>query len=735
MSLHQRGKFTVGIAALIMAVVVLAGCVEMPPPPPPVPVTDVRINEVESNGGTPGDWIELTNLGPDPADISGYTVLDNDDTHTPLVIPAGTVLAPGAYYVVEEAALGFGLGSADSARLFDTTGAVVDSYSWTAHAVTTYGRCPDGTGAFTTNVASTKGAANSCPGPVTTLTINEIESNGGTPGDWVELTNTGPIPIDVSGFTVLDGDDTHTALVIPAGTTIAPGAYYLVEEAALGFGLGAADNVRVFDPTGALYQTYAWTAHAATTYGRCPNGTGAFTTTTSSTKGALNDCGNPVKINEVESSGGSPGDFIELINPGANPADISGFSVNDNDDTHTPLVIPAGTVLAPGAYYLVEEAALGFGLGSADSARLFDTTGALVDTYAWTAHAATTYGRCPNGTGAFTTTTASTKGAVNACPGDVVTSPWPGDAATQTADGVGVLGGNMSGLDYEGSGSATPGVLWAVKNGPGTLYRLVSDGTTWAPDTNADWGAGKALKYADGTGNPDAEGVTFAGTGSSAGIFVATERNNDVSGTSKNAILRFDPAAPGTTINANAEWDLTSDLPAVGPNLGLEAITWIPDTVLVANGFVDQTTGLAYDPATYPNHGTGLFFVGVEANGAIYGYALDQAGTGFTRVATIASGFIGVMDLQYDAELDNFWAVCDDGCQGRSTVLGVNGAGAYVPGTVFDRPGTMANLNNEGFAFAPIAECVADRRPVFWADDSATGGNAIRSGKISCSAP
>jgi hypothetical protein len=46
--------------------------------------------------------------------------------------------------------LHFGLGSADSARLFDPAGAPVDSYSWTAHATTTYGRCPSGSGAFTT---------------------------------------------------------------------------------------------------------------------------------------------------------------------------------------------------------------------------------------------------------------------------------------------------------------------------------------------------------------------------------------------------------------------------------------------------------------------------------------------------------------------------------------------------------------------------------------------------------
>ncbi len=65
----------------------------------------------------------------------------------------------------------------------------------------------------------------------------------------------------------------------------------------------------------------------------------------------------------------------------------------------------------------------------------------------------------------------------------------------------------------------------------------------------------------------------------------------------------------------------------------------MPDSYLTSKGFVDEKTGAAYKPADYPNHGDGLFFVGVEGNGSVYAYALDQNGTDFTKVATIASGF------------------------------------------------------------------------------------------------
>jgi hypothetical protein len=44
----------------------------------------------------------------------------------------------------------------------------------------------------------------------------------------------------------------------------------------------------------------------------------------------------------------------------------------------------------------------------------------------------------------------------------------------------------------------------------------------------------------------------------------------------------------------------------------------------------------------------------------------------------------------------------------------------------------MPNLNNEGFAIAPLSQCVSNVRPAFWADDGATGGNALRMGTVTC---
>ncbi len=700
----------------------------------------IKINEIESQNGIPGDWVELFNPSASPVALDGYVFRDNSATG--YVIPAGTTIPANGYFVIEEAQLPFGIGAPDEARLFRPDGTtLVDSYAWSAHAVTTYGRCPDGIGGFVQTAAPTKGTANSCAAASTAIKVNEVESNGGTPGDWVELYNTGNVPVDLGGYFFRDNDNTRQ-YIIPSNTVIAPGGFLLLDEAQFGFGLGGADEARLFAPGGVtLVDSYRWTAHATTTYARCPDGTGAFQTSTTSTRGTPNDCGAAVRINEVESNQGTPGDWVELFNAGAATVDLTGYVLRDNNNAST-YVLPSGSTIVAGGYLVVDEAQFGvglggFGLGGADAVRLFLADGTtLVDSYMWAVHATTTYGRCPNGNGPFATTTVSTKGAANACPGAIVFSPWPGAQTISTADAGGVFGGNMSGLFYQPLTGLPTGVVWAVRNGPGTLHRLTFVNGVWTPRATRTWTNGKALRYPNGTGDVDAEGVT--GVGSS--IYVAAERNNASNSVSRNSILRYDVSVErGPVLVANLEWDLTADLPANGANLGLEAITRVPDSFLVARSFFDESKNRAYNPADYPSNGGGLFFVGVEANGNIYAYALNHTNGTFTRVATFSSGYASIMDISFDAELGHIWATCDNTCNGRSAVLKIDTQavsptlGRFVVSQRFDRPTGMPDVNNEGFTYGPLAECVNGQRPALWADDSETGGFALRRGFITCS--
>ncbi|MGN8049461.1 lamin tail domain-containing protein [Curtobacterium sp. 22159] len=567
------------------------------------------------------------------------------------------------------------------------------------------------------------------PAAANGLVVNEVESNGDDT-DWVELANTSTAAIDLSGYSFLDDDSSHTAYVLPAGSTIAPGGYFVIDQQSatapgFDFGLGGADTARVYDGSGALVLRYSWTAHAAVTYGRCPDGTGPLVDTTASTKGAANDCSSPVRINEVESDGGTPGDWVELTNVGTTTVDLGGYVFKDSEDAHA-YTIPAGRTVAPGGFTVLDEADFGFGLGKADSARVFDPRGQLVDSYSWTAHAATTYGRNPDGTGAFQETAEPTKGAANRFAGVVTAEAWPGGADETVLDDEATFTGDLSGIDWTTSSSSEDGQLWAVQNGDGLLYHLVPDGRGgWAP-SNA---AGTELHYADGSGTPDAEGVTVTADDPGA-VYVSTERNNDVSSTSRPAVLRF-ATADGSekTLDATDEWNLAPDFPGLGANAGLEGVTWIPDSWLTAHGFVDQHTGAAYVPSAYAGHGDGLFFVGVEGTASGYAYALMDDGS-FQRVATIATPFAVVADVQFDPTLDALWVVCDDACSGRTALFDVTD-GAFTATTVYEAPAKAdRTLANEGFAISGV--CVAGERATFYADDNDTDGFSLRTGTYPC---
>ena len=92
------------------------------------------------------------------------------------------------------------------------------------------------------------------------------------------------------------------------------------------------------------------------------------------------------------------------------------------------------------------------------------------------------------------------------------------------------------------------------------------------------------------------------------------------------------------------------------------------------------------------------------------------------------------MDLQYDRDIQQLWAVCDDTCTGRSHVLRVNPAdGRFAISARFERPTGMPNTNNEAFAVATSAYCSNDTKPAFWGDDNDVNGFSLRVGTVSCS--
>ncbi len=109
-------------------------------------ISEIQYNT--SDDHDTGDWIELQNPGAAWLTISGWSLSDSQSANS-FVLPQGLQLAPGSPLVIARdlakfqtlhpevnaiGSFGFGLSnSADSVKLFDSTGALIDEVSYTDH--------------------------------------------------------------------------------------------------------------------------------------------------------------------------------------------------------------------------------------------------------------------------------------------------------------------------------------------------------------------------------------------------------------------------------------------------------------------------------------------------------------------------------------------------------------------------------------------------------------------------
>lgn len=513
------------------------------------------------------------------------------------------------------------------------------------------------------------------------------------------------------------------------------------------------------------------------------------------------DAAPAVTINEVSSDNGATpvGDAVELYNAGFAPADITGWLQIDSGAAssatafHAFLADGTPTTTIPAHGYVYFSSTKGLGSGG-DGVKIYlpdgvnGTAGTLVDAMSYTAGEAGTdetnnfgagsFARCPDGTGAFASVATKSFGAPNteACKAPLTnpkgggtgttipcepeapsgTGPapagavaWPGSADVSVADAqcawkttTGPEGRDVSGLVFDPTNA---NVLYAVKN-KSWVFRLVRQGGAWVSDTANGWGAGKEIFFpgsaAAATNQPDSEGITIGPDGA---LYITSERNNAANTIPLNSIMRFDPAQPGTQLVATDQWDLTAEFPELHAgnkteaNLGFEGVTFVPDSYLTSNGFVDQSTGKTYRPVDYPNHGSGLYFAALENDGKLYAYALNADHT-FHRVAVADTGMGHVMDVAFDAATQRIWATCDNTCGVTSTLLKVSTTGSIVPDVAYAKPAALPTNNLEGFALAAGSTCSGGTREVLWSDDgvygagpgSATEGHALYTGRVNC---
>jgi Lamin Tail Domain len=121
----------------------------------------IRINEIVPDGDGSRGWVELFNPTTAQVDVSGWTVTASDP-YQGVLLPEGSIIAPGGFLVIDEMAFPLGLKGDDAVHLFSRFLVQVDSYAWSAEPAGAVERCPDGSGPFVAATVSTRASANAC---------------------------------------------------------------------------------------------------------------------------------------------------------------------------------------------------------------------------------------------------------------------------------------------------------------------------------------------------------------------------------------------------------------------------------------------------------------------------------------------------------------------------------------------------------------------------------------------
>ncbi|MBA3468325.1 MAG: lamin tail domain-containing protein, partial [Herpetosiphonaceae bacterium] len=423
-SARSTSRLPDGTGAWVDGTTPTPNAANQPLPPPAVFV--VRLNEFLAAPISGTEFIELYNLGPDPANLGGWQIDDvADGGGAPKTIPANTIIPPGGFWTLSAGS--FLNNSGDSVRLIDLGGGLTDVYTYTSSvAGLSTSRLPDGSGAWVDGTPLTPAAPNQPPPPPPPatsfrVTINEFLAAPISGTEFIELYNLGPDPANLGGWQIDDAADGGAPKTIPANTVIPPGGFWALSTSS--FLNNSGDSVRLIDPSGVITDSYSYSASSeGLSTSRLPDGLGAWVDATPPTPNAPNlpPPAPPVfrlVINEFLAAPFSGGaEFIELYNRGPDPASLTGWKIDDvADGGASPHTIPADTTIAPGGFWVLDVGS--FLNNSGDSLNLIDPSGLITDTYTYTSSfAGMSTSRLPDGLGAWTDGTPPTPDAPNRGP-------------------------------------------------------------------------------------------------------------------------------------------------------------------------------------------------------------------------------------------------------------------------------------------------------------------------------
>lgn len=248
------------------------------------PVVPVVLNELlvsntalQNLDGSVSGWVEIFNPAGQSIDISDMSLSDDVALPRKFVIPAGTVIPAGGRHIVQFNPLapagavntGWALpaegGTLGIYHVPANAGALHDSISF-GRQIPNYSiaRVPDGSGAWTLAVPS-RAAFNSAAatGQITDVKLNEWRSDE---FDFIELFNSGPLPVDLGGCFLTDSVSSPAKFPIPPLSFIGAAGnsrwqVWLADSLPLrghvNFDLQSADSLALFSASGSAIDIVA----------------------------------------------------------------------------------------------------------------------------------------------------------------------------------------------------------------------------------------------------------------------------------------------------------------------------------------------------------------------------------------------------------------------------------------------------------------------------------------------
>lgn len=358
---------------------------------------------------TPGtdseeEWIELYNGTSATVDLGGYTVTDNNGTGSSYTFPSGSSIAPGSYFTVASASVGFQAlygfdadiygsipalnNGGDVLILTDSQSNEVDIVAWEGGASA---GLPSGWGSSTDPTAATGES----------IYRSSPDSDSDSYTDWAVATNNG---------------DPQTQASAPENqdpVAVANGPYSGNTGSPITFSSDGS-----YDSDGSI-ASYNWTfgdgessTLANPSYTYASSGTYSVSLTVTDDQGATATATTTAEITDAtvnyilfsEVFYDTPGtdadeEWIELYNPTSQQVDLAGYTIIDNNGTGSSYTFPSGTVIEGNSYFTVASNQAGFNAlytndayqyggipalnNDGDALLLNDASGTTIDQVAW----------------------------------------------------------------------------------------------------------------------------------------------------------------------------------------------------------------------------------------------------------------------------------------------------------------------------------------------------------------